>query len=438
MTGLQNAGCGVQNGGRAARPVLLLLALLCPAAVGAQGTSGFTQAARPEAVGFSAARLARIDSLIEGLVAGREIPGAVALVARRGEIAYLKAWGYRDIETRAPLHTDDIFRIASQSKAITALAVMMLWEEGRFLLDDRVSRWLPAFANPRVLTAFNATDTTWESEPARSEITIRQLLTHTSGLDYPAIGSPELRAIYAKAGVPSGIGNDRGRLADRMTVLGGLPLRHQPGDRFTYSLGSDVLGALVEAVSGQPFDVFLRTRIFEPLGMRDTWFFLPADRHDRLVTLHDAESGTAAPMRGSVFDGVNPDYPRLAGTYFSGGAGLSSTVEDYARFLQLFLNGGEYDGVRLLSRKTVELMLTDQLPSMADEFGLGFGLETPANDHRSPASVGTFSWGGAYNTTYWADPEEELIGLIYTNLYNTAHRNLGERFKVLVYQAVID
>jgi len=139
-----------------------------------------------------------------------------------------------------------------------------------------------------------------------------------------------------------------------------------------------------------------------------------------------------------VFDGVNPDYPRLAGTYFSGGAGLSSTVEDYARFLQLFLNGGEYDGVRLLSRKTVELMLTDQLPSMADEFGLGFGLETPANDHRSPASVGTFSWGGAYNTTYWADPEEELIGLIYTNLYNTAHRNLGERFKVLVYQAVID
>jgi CubicO group peptidase (beta-lactamase class C family) len=428
----------MQNGGPAAHPALLLLALLCPAAAVAQGTPGFTQAARPESVGLSSPRLARIDSLIEGLVARREIPGAVAFIARRGEIAYLRAWGYRNVETRAPLRTDDIFRIASQSKAITALAVMMLWEEGRFLLDDRVSRWLPAFANPRVLTRFNAADTTWDSEPARGEITIRQLLTHTSGLDYPAIGSAEFRAIYAKAGVPSGIGNDQGRLGDRMTVLGGLPLRHHPGERFTYSLGSDVLGALVEAVSGQPFDVFLRTRIFEPLGMRDTWFYLPADRHDRLVTLHDAASGTAAPMRGTVFDGVNPDYPRLAGTYFSGGAGLSSTVEDYARFLQLFLNGGELGGVRLLSRKTVGLMLTDQLPSMADEVGLGFGLETAANDHRSPVSLGTFSWGGAYNTTYWADPGEQLVGLIYTNLYNTAHRNIGERFKALAYQAIVD
>lgn len=420
------------------RPLLLLCALLAPTVVSAQGVYPLVPGTRPEAVGLSADRLARIDSLVAGLVARGEIPGAVALVARFGEVAYLKAWGCRDTETRAPLRTDDIFRIASQSKAITALAVMMLWEEGRFLLDDPVSRYLPAFARPQVLTTFHDADTTWAAEPARSEITIRQLLTHTSGIDYAAIGSREFRAIYAKAGVPSGIGNDRYRLQETMDALGRLPLRHHPGERFTYGLNSDVLGRLVEIVSGQPFDAFLRTRIFAPLGMRDTWFYLPADRHGRLVTLHDGEAGTVAPMRATAYDDVNPDYPKLAGTYFSGGAGLSSTVEDYARFLQLFLNGGEYDGVRLLGTKTVELMLTDQLPDLASEFGLGFGLETPANDHRTPASIGTFSWGGAFNTSYWADPTEELIGVIYTNIYNTRHRNLGERFKVLVYQAIVD
>jgi CubicO group peptidase (beta-lactamase class C family) len=417
---------------------LPILVLLGPASAAPQGTRTLVPTDRPEDVGLSSARLVRVDSLIEGMVARQEIPGAVALVARRGEVAYLKAWGYRDLETRVPLRTDDIFRIASQSKAITSLAVMMLWEEGRFILDQPVSRYLPAFAKPTVLTTFNAADTTWESEPARSEITIRQLLTHTSGIDYPVIGSPEFRAIYAKAGVPSGIGNDRDRLADKMTVLGGLPLKHQPGERFTYGLNSDVLGRLVEVVSGQPFDVFLRTRIFEPLGMRDTWFYLPTEKQERLVRLHDGESGKAVPMKRQAYDGVDPDYPRLRGTYFSGGAGLSSTVEDYARFLQLFLNGGEYDGVRLLSRKTVELMLTDQLPTMTNEFGLGFGLETTANDHQSPLSVGSFSWGGAFVTNYWADPREELVGVIYTNIYRSSHGNLGERFKVLVYQAIVD
>ncbi|MDH4043833.1 MAG: beta-lactamase family protein [Gemmatimonadota bacterium] len=418
--------------------VLFLLVLLCPMSVAAQGIHTLVPGARPEAVGLSSDRLARIDTLMAALVARLEIPGAVALIVRHGEIAYFKAWGYRNVETRAPLRTDDIFRIASQSKAITALAVMMLWEEGRFQLDDAVARYLPAFAKPQVLTSFNAADTTWESEPARSGVTIRQLLTHTSGIDYASIGSREFRAIYAKAGVPSGIGNDRDRLADKMTILGGLPLRHQPGERFTYGLNSDVLGYLVEVLSGQPFDEFLRTRIFQPLGMHDTWFYLPAAKHDRLVTLHDGESGTVLPLRARAYDDVDPDYPKLPGTYFSGGAGLSSTAEDYARFLQLFLNGGEYNGVRLLGRKTVELMLTDQLPALTDEFGLGFGLETPANDYLSPASIGSFSWGGAFNTSYWADPTEDLIGVLYTNIYNTAHRNLGARFKVLVYQAIVD
>jgi CubicO group peptidase (beta-lactamase class C family) len=335
------------------------------------------------------------------------------------------------------MQRDDIFRIASQSKAITALAVMMLWEEGRFQLDDPVSRSIPAFARPRVLKTFNRADSTFEAEPAGREITIRQLLTHTSGLDYAGIGSENFRALYAKAGIPSGIGNNTSTIGEKMRALGALPLRSRPGEAYTYSLSFDVLGYFVEVMSGMPFDQFLRTRIFDPLGMRDTWFYLPADRHARLVTLHDGQSGKAVPMRGDVYDGVNPDYPKLTGTYFSGGAGLSSTAETYARFLQLFLNKGEFNGARLLSPKTVELMLTEQLPTMATEVGLGFGLETAANDHLSPRAVGAFNWGGAFNTTYWADPASGLVAQIYTNMMRPSGPNLAARFNTLVYAAMV-
>ena len=414
--------------------VLLLLCLSSTAA--AQNGHPLIPAAAPEEVGFSSARLSRIDSLVTDLVAQRKVPGAVVYIARHGKVAYHKAWGYRDLETREPLRRDDIFRMASQSKAIASLAVMMLWEEGRFGLDDPVSRYIPEFAQPTVLTTFNPADSSYTAEPAGREITIRQLLTHTSGLDYAAIGHDEFKAIYAKAGVPSGIGNDRYTIGEKMKVLAKLPLRTKPGTEFNYSLGIDVLGYLVEVVSGMPFDRFLRTRIFDPLGMNDTWFYLPKDRAGRLVTLYDGESGTAVPMKRLVFDGVDPDYPKLAGTYFSGGAGLSGPVEDYARFLQLFLNGGEYNGVRLLSPKTVQMMLTDQLPGMDTDVGLGFGLETEANDYRSPKSVGSFSWGGAFATTYWADPKEDLVALLYTNMYNTRTVNYADRFTTFTYAAI--
>lgn len=402
----------------------------------AQNTSAFPPAVSPDSAGFSLARLQRIDSLVHGAIARGEIPGAVVFIARRGQLVFHKSYGVRDLETKVPMHRDDIFRIASQSKAITALAVMMLWEEGHFQLDDPVSRFIPEFARPRVLKTFRAADTTWTSEPAGREITIRQLLTHTSGLDYAQIGSRDFQAIYAKAGVPSGIGNDRHTIGEKMRILGGLPLRSQPGEAFIYGLSSDVLGYLVERVSGLPFDRFLRTRIFDPLGMRDTWFYLPPALHDRLVTIHDGQGGKAVPIHAQVFDGVNPDYPRLEGTYFSGGAGLSSTAENYARFLQLFLNKGELNGVRLLSPKTVELMLVDQLPALPNEFGLGFGLETAANDHQSPKSVGSFSWGGAFATTYWADPREGLVAQIYTNMYRSPVPDLGARFTTLTYAAM--
>lgn len=416
--------------------ITTLLLLTLPATVLAQNGHRLAPAATPEEVGFSSARLGRIDSLVTGLIAQQKIPGAVVYIARHGKVAYHKAWGYRDAETRDPLRKDDIFRMASQSKAITSLAVMMLWEEGKFGLDDPVSRYIPEFAKPNVLKTFNPVDSSYTAEPAGREITIRQLLTHTSGLDYAAIGHDEFKAIYAKAGVPSGIGNEGDTIGDKMKVLAALPLRSKPGTEVNYSLSIDVLGYLVEVVSGMPFDRFLRTRIFDPLGMNDTWFYLPQPLQSRLVTLHDGESGTAVPVKGRVFDGADPDYPKLSGTYFSGGAGLSGSIEDYARFLQLFLIGGEYNGVRLLSPKTVEMILTNQLPTMKADLGLAFGLETEANDYQSPRSVGSFFWGGAFATSYWADPKEGLVALIYTNMYNNRTVNYADRFTTFTYAAI--
>ena len=357
---------------------------------------------------------------------------------RNGKIAYYKAFGFSDVDKKTPLKKDDIFRIASQSKAITALAVMMLWEEGKFLLDDPVSHYIPEFANPKVLKTFNKNDSSFTAQPASREITIRQLLTHTAGIDYAVIGSPDFNALYAKAGIPSGIGNHEQVLGEKIKALGKLPLKHEPGEHWTYGLNYDVLGYLVELWSGMPFDRFLATRVFQPLGMKDTYFYLPKEKYSRLVSLHGNRDGKVFKMAVPPYDAESPDYPTLQGRYFSGGAGLSSTVEDYAKFLQLFLNQGEFNGRRLLSRKTVEMMLIDQLPDLENEFGLGFGLETPANDFISPASVGSFSWGGAFSTDYWADPKEKIIGLLYTNIYNNPIGDLGSKFKVLTYQAISD
>lgn len=424
---------------RCLRVIVVCLILVVPAALPltAQNISAFPPAVSLDSAGFSLERLSRIDSLVNSVIAAGQIPGAVVFISRYGQLVFHKAYGVRDLETRVPMHRDDIFRIASQSKAITALAVMMLWEEGRFQLNDPISRYIPEFARPQVLTTFRAADSSFATEPAGREITIRQLLTHTSGLDYAGIGSQNFQAIYAKAGVPSGIGNDTETIGEKMRILGGLPLANKPGDAYVYSLSFDVLGYLVEVLSGMPFDRFLRTRVFEPLRMHDTWFYLPPNLHDRLVTIHDGQSGKAVPIHARVFDGVDPDYPKLAGTYFSGGAGLSSTTENYARFLQMFLNKGELNGVRLLSPKTVELMLTEQLPTLSAEVGLGFGLETAANDYQSPRTIGSFSWGGAFATTYWADPKEQLVAQIYTNMYRSPVGNLGARFTSLVYSAMV-
>lgn len=392
--------------------------------------------------GLSRDRLLRIDTVVSKHIQAGHIPGAVVLLWHNGKPVYHKAYGFADMEDKKPMQEDAIFRIASQTKAVTSLAVMMLWEEGKFLLDDPVSLYIPEFKNPKVLVSFNASDSSYTTRPASREITIRDLLTHTSGIDYAAIGSNEMKAIAFKAGVPAGIGTGGALLGDKMKILARIPLKHDPGETFTYGLNTDVLGYLVEVLSGLSLDEFFRKRIFEPLDMKDSYFYLPAGKQNRLVSLYETKDNRLVKVNHPIFDGADPLYPKSKGTYYSGGAGLSATAEDYARFLQMFLNGGTYNGKRIIGRKTVELMLTNQLglnkkvSETGAAFGLGFGLETPANDHRSAVSVGTFSWGGAFNTQYWADPKEQIVGLIMTQGYYSPYGRIGDEFKDMVYQAL--
>ena len=402
------------------------------------------QQVKPEMAGVSSERLKRLDNNIMQWVNDGHTTGAVALIVRNGKIVYNKAFGYDDLEKTKPMRTDNIFRIASQTKAITSVAVMMLYEEGKFLLDDAVSRYIPEFAKQQVLDSFIAKDSSYTTVPAKSEITIRQLLTHTSGVGYAQIGSKEANAIFAKGSISSGIGVEQGRLlATDIKKLGKLPLMHQPGERFTYGLNTDVLGYLVEVTSGVSLDQFFGTRIFEPLGMNDTYFYLPPSKHNRLVTLYEEEKGKLQKASPEIrHNGIFiTDYPKTAGTYFSGGAGLSSTALDYAVFLQMMLNGGEVNGKRLLSRNTVRMMTMNQIGHINrgdNKFGLGFGITTEKGSSVLPTPEGVCEWGGAFATTYWADPKEKLIGIIYRQLWGTTHREAPSKFKVLVYQALND
>lgn len=392
----------------------------------------------PQAVGMSADRLQRMDAVINDYVAKGRQAGVAVLVARNGKIVYHKAYGQDDIMTRATLKRDAIFRIASQTKAITSIGLMMLFEEGKFLLDEPVSKYIPAFKNPNVLDKFNGKDSSYTTVPAKREITIRQLLTHTSGISYPTIGTKEAVAIYAKNRIPSGIGTPTGTLAESIPRLATLPLMHNPGDRWTYGLSTDVLGYLIEILSGQPLDQYLRTRLFDPLGMTDTYFYLPKEKQDRLTRVY-TEDSTKMVRRLPTQGGISEDYPKEAGTYFSGGAGLSSTLLDYATFLQMVLNEGEYNGKRFLSPTTVRLITTNQIGDLslgANKFGLGFSITTEKGSARIPPSVGTFEWGGFFGTTYWVDPREKVVALIYTQKVPNSFGDLSDKFKVLVYQAI--
>jgi CubicO group peptidase (beta-lactamase class C family) len=393
--------------------------------------------ATPISAKVSEERLKRIDNMLQQSINEGWIAGAVGFIARDGKIVYNKSFGFSDVETKTPLKTDDIFRIASQTKAITSVAVMMLFEDGKFLLDDPISKYIPEFKNPKVLDKFNETDSTYTTIPARREITIRDLLTHTSGIDYAGIGSKNMRDIYAKAGIPEGFGGEKIILGDKIKILGKMPLVHQPGERFTYGLNVDVLGYLVEVLSGETLDHFFQKHIFEPLGMTDTYFYLPQSKFSRLVkvTTEDKNQHLLNAPKNIV------NYPLLPGTYYSGGAGLSSTIRDYAVFLQMLLNKGEYNGKRLLARRTVELITSNQIGELnvgKDKFGLGFEITTANGQAKLGISEGSFAWGGYFGTIYWADPKEHLVCLMFIQQSPLSHFEIQDKFRALVYQALND
>jgi len=320
---------------------------------------------------------------------------------------------------------------------------MILFEEGKLLLDDPVSKYIPAFKKQQVLDKFNAADTTYTTVPAKKEITIRELLTHTSGLGYAQIGSKEANAIYAKNNLTAGIGVQDDKLLDAMNRLAKLPLMHQPGEKWTYGLNSDLLGCLVEVISGMTLDDFFRTRIFEPLDMKDTYFHIPYSKTYKLVNLYREDStGHLVKGESNMLNGpVGVNYPLIGSNYYSGGAGLSSTIYDYAVFLQMLLNNGIYNGKRILSRNTVRMMTMNQIGDLSrgdDKFGLGFQVVTERGSARTPAQAGTYSWGGAFATSYWVDPKEKLVLLFYRQLQGGTHGDVVEKFRALTYQAIND
>jgi len=399
---------------------------------------------KPETVGLSPERLERIASTVQRGIDDKRIAGAVTLVSRRGHVAWFKAQGMADREAGKPMRPDTMFRICSMTKPITSTAVMMLYEEGRFLLEDPVSKYLPEFKHPKVLVkpASGAPYTI----PATRGITIRDLLRHTSGITYH--WNEDLGPMYKDANVAHGLLPYDGTIADSTTRLAGLPLLFNPGEKFEYSLGVDVLGRLVEVVSGKPLDEFFRTRIFEPLGMKDTYFYPPDSKLERLATAYSYYDGKGlnrfpdTPITEGAFT-YSADYPaRGPKKLFSGGAGLVSTAADYARFCQMMLDGGKVGNTRLLSRKSVELMTGDQLGKISSSEDFGFGLGFGVNGVKAPlselGSAGEYSWGGFFYTAFSIDPKEQMIVIFMGQLHPAGDLTLDRQVNALAYQAIAD
>ena len=387
----------------------------------------------PEEVGMSTDRLKRIDKVMNEYIDRNWIPGAVAIIARHGEIVYHKSFGMRDVEAGDTLQKDDIFRMASMTKAITSVAAMMLYEEGFFLLDDHLYKYIPEFKDPVILEKVNLKDSTFTSHPAKNQITIRHLLNHTSGIGY-GFTHEKLKPLYEIAGIPDGFVTTDAILGDKMKALGHMPLLHEPGEAYYYGLNTDLLGYFVEVISCKTLKEFFEERIFNPLGMNDTYFFMPDGDEDRLVEIYaSTESGYE---RSTVEEYY---YPVKGGkSYYSGGAGLLSTALDYAKFLQMLVNGGIYNGHQLLSRKTIDLMTKNQVGDFWGDraFGLGFGITTESGSAEKLSSIGNYWWGGYFSTSFWIDPVEDLVAISLTQMFPAWHGEIHQKFQVLTYQAI--
>jgi CubicO group peptidase (beta-lactamase class C family) len=395
--------------------------------------------AKPEDVGMSSARLHRIGAAMDKYIDARLVPGTVTLVARKGKVVHFEARGYRDVEQKEPMTTDTIFRIASMTKPITSVALMMLFEEGHFLLNDPISKWLPEYSDMKVAEPSESalSGTPYRLVPANKPITVRHILTHTAGL------SNSYRGLTREQYLKESVIGPEDTVGDWVTRYAALPLNYQPGEKWEYSRATDVVGRLVELMSGLTLDEFFKKNIFEPLGMKDSYFYLPRAKLDRFAALYKpGEDGrielTEAPTAESRF----VKEPNI---YFMGAGGMVSTARDYFRFQQMMLNGGELDGVRLLGRKTVELITsnhTGDLPlwlrGPGYGFGLGYSVQIDRGAAASMASDGTFGWGGAFCTYFWVDPVEDVVGIVMTQVRPYTHINIRQEFLNLAHQAIVD
>ncbi|HEU4625060.1 MAG TPA: serine hydrolase domain-containing protein [Steroidobacteraceae bacterium] len=395
--------------------------------------------AQPEEVGMSSERLARLTAGLKRYTDEGKVAGSVALVARRGKLVYLEAFGDRDREAHARMRTDSIFRIASQTKAVVVTGAMMLVEQGKLLLTDPVAKYFPEFGSTTVAVPKDGGG--YDVVPAKRPITIRDLMTHTSGIGY---GMGVAADQWKKAGIQGWYFADRNEpIAATVSRMAALPFDAQPREKWVYGYNIDILGAIIEKVAGMPLDEYMRTAVTGPLGMSDTAFYLPKEKRDRLTVVYSMNGKPQlerAPAPGGMIgQGAYVDGPRKS---FSGGAGFLSTAGDYARFLQMILNGGQLDGKRLLSRKTVELMTTDHLGDVPFQpgvgIGLGFSVVTNVGERGEPGSVGEYGWGGAYHSTYWVDPREQLIVVYLTQLIPAGDIDDFGKLRSLVYAAIVD
>lgn len=398
------------------------------------------ESASPEEVGVSSDRINRLTNVMQEYVDQNKISGAVALVARKNKIIYYNAVGKSDLENDRMMNKDAIFRIASQTKAIVSVGIMILQEEGKLLISDPLSNFIPEFKESTV--AVSSDDGNYKIVKSKREITLRDLLTHTAGIGY---GQGIASDLWAEAGIQGWYFANRDEpIIETVKSMANLPNDAHPGEQFVYGYNTDILGAVIEIVSGESLASFLQTRILNPLKMMDTHFYLPKVKEDRLATVYSSTKDgiKRAPDKGTMISqGAYVNGPRNS---YSGGAGFLSTAKDYAQFLQMMLNGGTYDGNRILSRKSIELMTTDHLGSVSfpssegTGFGLGFSIATDIGVRGQMGSLGEYGWGGAYHSSYWVDPNEELIVVYFTQLIPAQNIDDHGKLRTQVYQAIID
>ncbi len=395
---------------------------------------------KPEQLGMSSQRLAVLSETFQDYSDKGLLPGSMVLVARKGEIVYSKAFGYRDMESKDPLKENSIFRIASQTKAIVSVGIMMLQEEGKLLISDPIGKFIPEFLKTTV--AVPNEEGSYEIVDAKRLITIRDLLTHTAGIGY---GNGVAKDLWKEAEIQGWYFAHREEpILETVKKMASLPFDAQPGEKFVYGYNTDILGALIEVVSGVPLDQFLQEKILDPLGMEDTHFYLPKEKADRLAVVYsttDEGLKRTPDVSAMVGQGAYVEGPR---TSFSGGAGYLSTAQDYAKFLQMMLNGGKLNGVRIISPKTVELMTVSHLKEMPGNwrqgsgFGLGFSVVEDLGARGVLGSKGEYGWGGAYHSSYWVDPQEELVVVYFTQVIPASKLDDHNKLRALIYQAIVE